>query len=250
MPYQPVLSQLRRLASMPVFRPVAGLVIVDASERVAMAYQEYANQGWCFPKGGVDHTETNADAAVREAREEIGLEVELVGIEPLSFTGKDFRESLGFGSPRGARSMIYKPQCLYFGNPVEVTKSEPPGASISRGAYELLAEAWRSHHGAEADEADILGLYDQAQGENVIWRQSPTYFLAAFKSHCPEEMTGETDETAWFTLTELKERAKRAEPFLPNKLHGDVARIALHPDISQWIGMAASRAMPNNHLTR
>lgn len=141
MPYQPVLSHIRRLASAPVFRPVAGLVIVDASERVAMAYQEYANQGWCFPKGGVDHTETSADAALREAREEIGLEVELVELEPIAFTGKDFHDRLGFGSPRGAKSVIYKPRCLYFGEHVEVTKSEPPGSSISRGPL----KCWQRH---------------------------------------------------------------------------------------------------------
>jgi hypothetical protein len=63
-------------------------------------------------------------------------------------------------------------------------------------------------------------------------------------------MTGETDETAWFTLTELKERAKRAETFLPNKLHGDVARIALHPDLSQWVAKAASGAIPSERPTR
>jgi len=250
MPYQPVLSHIRRLASAPVFRPVAGLVIVDASERVAMAYQEYANQGWCFPKGGVDHTETSADAALREAREEIGLEVELVELEPIAFTGKDFHDRLGFGSPRGAKSVIYKPRCLYFGEHVEVTKSEPPGSSISRGAFEMLAEAWRLHHGVSPQEFEIMELYDRARDEAVIWRQSPTYFFAALKSHCPEEMTGETDETAWFTLTELKERAKRAEPFLPNKLHGDVARIALHPDLSQWVAKAASGAIPRERPTR
>ena len=62
MSYLPVMNRMGEMASRAFPRPVAGLVIVDGLGRVAMAYQEYANQGWCFPKGGLDHREPSADA--------------------------------------------------------------------------------------------------------------------------------------------------------------------------------------------
>ena len=242
MSIQSVARGLVRLASETHRRPVSGLIIVDGRGRVAMAYQEYANQGWCFPKGGIDHTESSAEAAVREAREEIGLEVELLAVEPLSFTGRAFHDSLGFGSPRVARSVIHKPVCRYFGDRHEVTKGESPGDSISKGAYDLISRAWTMERGFEPSESEVLEVFDAAHSMMVTWLQSPTYHLAAFRSHVPQEMTGETDEAAWVNPLEIIERAGEGVMTLPRKMHGDVVKVAAMPDFMRLVQLASASA--------
>lgn len=245
----PLMNRLDALASAAFPRPVSGLVIVDGLGRIALAFQEYANQGWCFPKGGVDHRETPAEAAVREAREEIGLEVELAPGACVSFQGRMFHENLGFGSPRGSRPMIYKPRCLYFGACHEVTHAESPGDSISQGAYDLIVTAWREHHGNEPTESDVLALFDMGKDHRVKWIQSPTYFFAAFKSHVPEAMTGETDEAGWLRPEDLVRRASLGVTTLPRKLHGDVARIAGMEEFLPLVARVARAAAVSDRPT-
>lgn len=246
MSIQSVARGLGRLASETQIRPVSGLIIVDGRGRVAMAYQEYANQGWCFPKGGIDHTETSAEAAVREAREEIGLEVELLAMEPLSFTGRAFHDSLGFGSPRVARSVIHKPVCRYFGERHEVTKGESPGDSISKGAYDLIFRAWTVELGFKPSEPEVLEVFDATRSMLVTWLQSPTYHLAAFRSHVPHEMTGETDEAAWVNPLEIIKRAGEGVMTLPRKMHGDVVRVAAMSGFMKMIELASASAQSSD----
>lgn len=250
MTYLPVMNRLGQLALEAFPRPVSGLVIVDGLGRVAMAYQEYANQGWCFPKGGVDHRETTVEAAIREAREEIGLEVELLPDSSLGFLGKVFHENLGFGSPRGSKSMIHKPTCLYFGAKHEVTHAEPPGETISQAAYDLISAAWRDHHGFDPSESEVLAMFDMGKHHMVRWIQSPTYYFASFRSHIPEAMTGETDEAAWLEPAEMIRRAEEGALTLPRKLHGDVARIVRSSEFLPAVSRAASGAAISDRPTR
>ena len=56
------------------------LVIARKGDRFLMVHERKDEQGWYFPAGGVDPGETFADAAIRETREEAGLEVRLQGI--------------------------------------------------------------------------------------------------------------------------------------------------------------------------
>lgn len=250
MDYQPVINLLDQLALRASPRPVSGLVIVDGLGRVAMAYQEFANQGWCFPKGGIDHKESVAEAAMREAREEIGLEVELLLETSIGFIGKVFHDNLGFGSARGSRPMIHKPRCRYFGITHEVTHMEPPGQAISRGAYDLISAAWREHHCIEPSENDVMRLYDMRKDQVVKWIQSPTYYFASFRSHIPEAMTGETDEAAWVRPDEMIQRAELGITTLPHKLHGDVTRIVRSREFLPWVAKAARGASVSDRPTR
>jgi mutator protein MutT len=54
----------------------AGGVICDDDGRVAIVYRPKYDD-WTFPKGKLEPGETEEEAAVREVREETGLEVEL-----------------------------------------------------------------------------------------------------------------------------------------------------------------------------
>src|SRR5205823_7572051 len=112
-----VRDELRRLARGPVPRPVGGGIVVEHGGRLAMIAGSYSAQGWHFPKGGLDEGETSLDAALKETHEEAGLEAVPVDVPPLSVVARTFTETLGFGSPRVQKPVIYHPQCDYFGTP-------------------------------------------------------------------------------------------------------------------------------------
>src|SRR5438132_12293536 len=61
----------------PVCPPVAADLIVEIGDRIVLIERKNFPHGWAIPGGFVDFGETVEQAAVREAREEISLEVEL-----------------------------------------------------------------------------------------------------------------------------------------------------------------------------
>ena len=61
-----------------LFLPSAACVIRDAEERILLV--RHVEGWWSLPGGFIDVGETPAEAARREAREEVSVEVELVGI--------------------------------------------------------------------------------------------------------------------------------------------------------------------------
>jgi ADP-ribose pyrophosphatase YjhB (NUDIX family) len=57
--------------------PCATVLPVDAEGRVLLGWPAGTNEGWGTVGGAVDPGESPAEAAIREAREEIGVEVRL-----------------------------------------------------------------------------------------------------------------------------------------------------------------------------
>lgn len=80
--------------------PVAGVVIKndDGKYLLVQEKQPKAYGLWNLPAGWIDEGETPQQAAIREAKEEVGLDVELVGEEPLlkSFNDDKTRELNSF----------------------------------------------------------------------------------------------------------------------------------------------------------
>jgi len=61
----------------PVCPPIAADVITEIGERIVLIERKNIPYGWAIPGGFVDFGETVEQAALREAREEISLDVEL-----------------------------------------------------------------------------------------------------------------------------------------------------------------------------
>ncbi len=61
----------------PVCPPIAADVIAEIGDRIVLIERRNFPFGWALPGGFVDFGETVEKAAVREAREEISLDVEL-----------------------------------------------------------------------------------------------------------------------------------------------------------------------------
>lgn len=97
-------------------RPTTPLLTVDLvielpDERVVLIKRRHPPDGWALPGGFVDMGETVEQAAVREAREETGLDVSLHGIlgvysdpdrDPRGHTASVVFVAHASGSPRGA----------------------------------------------------------------------------------------------------------------------------------------------------
>jgi 8-oxo-dGTP diphosphatase len=62
--------------NLPQF-PVTALVFVARDEHVLLVRQSYGQRYWSLPGGSMEHGESVEQAAVREAKEETGLDVRL-----------------------------------------------------------------------------------------------------------------------------------------------------------------------------
>ena len=61
----------------PVCPPIAADVIAEIGNRIVLIERKNFPEGWAIPGGFVDFGETVEQAAMREAKEEISLEVEI-----------------------------------------------------------------------------------------------------------------------------------------------------------------------------
>lgn len=61
----------------PVCPPIAADVIAEIGDKIVLIERRNFPEGWAIPGGFVDFGETVEQAAIREAREEISLEVEI-----------------------------------------------------------------------------------------------------------------------------------------------------------------------------
>lgn len=84
--------------------------LVDDFDRIVLIERKYSPSGWALPGGFVDVGETVEQAAVREAREETGLDVELehlLGVysdphrDPRGHTASVVFVAKAHGKPRG-----------------------------------------------------------------------------------------------------------------------------------------------------
>jgi len=73
----------------PIFQCGASLIIFNGNNQVLML-RRTDNNCWCFPGGSLELGEKAEEAAVREAREETGLSVNIDDLRLFNvFSGKD-----------------------------------------------------------------------------------------------------------------------------------------------------------------
>lgn len=61
-------------------RPRAGIILIEDGKLALMERHKQGRHYFAFPGGGVDEGETEEQAAIREAYEELGVHVEVVGL--------------------------------------------------------------------------------------------------------------------------------------------------------------------------
>jgi 8-oxo-dGTP diphosphatase len=95
----------------PKCPPIAADIITEIGDKIVLIERRNFPPGWAIPGGFVDFGETVEDAAIREAREEISLEVEiraLLGVysrpdrDPRGQTITVVYVARASGTPRGA----------------------------------------------------------------------------------------------------------------------------------------------------
>jgi ADP-ribose pyrophosphatase YjhB (NUDIX family) len=100
-------------------------IIIETGGGIVLVRRRNPPEGWAIPGGFVDYGESAEAAAVREAREETGLDVELTallgvysdpGRDPRFHTLSTVFVARAEGRPRGgddaAEARVFDPECL------------------------------------------------------------------------------------------------------------------------------------------
>jgi 8-oxo-dGTP pyrophosphatase MutT (NUDIX family) len=237
-----VLGHLERLRAAPSPRLVGGGIVVNRRGELLLVYSSFAAQGWHFPKGGLDEGETSVQGAVKETREEAGVDIEPVSRGDFDLgPGGTFSHSLGFGSPRVQAGEIYNPVCVHFGQEVQITDGAHAGEVISVGALDLLRRASREAGVPEEEFRERrYSLFDAWRDLTVCWQQHTAYHVLPFLGYRPELLNGESQRVAWWSIEELRRWAN--DPTA--ELHRHVGLVLGAGRVGEAIAAAAERAVP------
>jgi 8-oxo-dGTP diphosphatase len=111
-------------------------VVVDDRERILLAlWNEGPTPAWTLPGGGVEEGETPPQAAVREAREETGYEVELVRL-----LGEDVSTVPAAARLVGASRPLRSIRLVFEARIVGGELSHEVGGTTDRAAWIAIAE--------------------------------------------------------------------------------------------------------------
>ncbi len=71
-----------------IYRACASVVVFQKDKpnsKILLLHKPRKNDSWQLPQGGVDEGETSEEAAVRELKEEAGIDVEIIGESPIIY---------------------------------------------------------------------------------------------------------------------------------------------------------------------
>ena len=141
----------------PVCPPIAADVIIEVGDRIVMIERKNFPYGWALPGGFVEFGETVEQAAMREAKEETSLEVELRAL--LGIYSRPDRD------PRGQTISV-----VYIGR----ASGSPVGQDDAKDAR--LFAPTQPPAPLAFDHAEILADYIRFIKEGRLpepWRQTP-----------------------------------------------------------------------------
>lgn len=111
MPLSPYIARLRRsIGQELILLPSVAVLPRDRAGRVLLVRQANTGQ-WATIGGSVEVDEDPADAAVREAREEAGVEVELTGLMA-ALGGPQYRITYPNGDQTAYVSVVYEARVI------------------------------------------------------------------------------------------------------------------------------------------
>jgi ADP-ribose pyrophosphatase YjhB (NUDIX family) len=135
--------------------PLLGVTIAIFQDRQILLTRREDFEVWCLPGGAVDDGESLAQAAMREAREETGLEVELTRLVGV------------YSRPKGWHSMHL---VLFAARPIGGTLRPDPREVVEIGYFDLnaLPEPVMAGHRQK-----IVDAFSDAQG--YVWSHEITW---------------------------------------------------------------------------
>ncbi len=122
-------------------------IIAERDGKVVLARRgiEPGKNKWCFPSGFVEYDETPAHAAVREFKEETGLDAEITGLVDVVYYNADFR---GAGIMVLYRGTVVGGEPVAMDDVVEVgffSKEDiPPDKEIAFDSNRVALAQWKN----------------------------------------------------------------------------------------------------------
>ncbi len=143
----PHLARLRAVIGHDlVMLPSVSVIVVDDEGRLMLVRHAGHHDGWAVPGGAVDLGESPADAAVREIREETGVEIDLPRLVDV-LGGEDYEVTYPNGDRVAYVTAVYR-AAFAGGTPVAdqeeiselgwFTPQQLPGLDFSRFSAALL----------------------------------------------------------------------------------------------------------------
>ncbi|MFD0970094.1 NUDIX domain-containing protein [Plantactinospora endophytica] len=112
MPMPPYVARLRAaVGSELLLLPSASVLPVDPADRLLLVRHRGHTDGWGLVGGAVEPGESPAEAAVREAREEIGVEVRLCRLLDV-LGGPDFEVTYPHGDRAAYVTAVYQAEIV------------------------------------------------------------------------------------------------------------------------------------------
>ncbi|KAF1329343.1 Nudix domain containing protein, partial [Globisporangium splendens] len=111
--------------------------------------QEFANSGYWLPGGRIDSGENPAEAAIRETKEEAGIDIRLTGMIKIEYHPKKDRSG----------SQYVRMRFIFYAEPIDCDQL-PKSSGVAPASRSGAGDLFRAHRVRQTCVPDGLGAYD------------------------------------------------------------------------------------------